>query len=144
MRLMRGIFLLFSLLVLPRTWKANNIEDITCIALLAMNLTCEEEINCDKTIRFHLLSLWEGRGGGGENKIVRYTFDFYRIWWTKIFKFSNLWRKLSVPLEKEVFGKKISPLQGICNLHPSRETFILDSEFKVIWIVRFEQFLESM
>lgn len=33
-----------------------------------MNLTCEEEINCDKTIRFHLLSLWEG-GGGGRTKL---------------------------------------------------------------------------
>lgn len=26
-------------------------------------------------------------------------------------------------LEKELFGKKISPLRGICNLHPAKVSF---------------------
>lgn len=40
--------------------------------------------------------------------------------------FIFLFRKRVIPkrdLEKELFGKKISPLRGICNLHPAKVSF---------------------
>lgn len=39
---------------------------------------------------------------------------------------ANLYRDLFIfyfDLEKELFGKKISPLRGICNLHPAKVSF---------------------